>query len=532
MSKAVKTIVSVVAAIAIPFVAPMIASSIGMSAAIGTAVGSATAGSVIGGAVVGAGLGAAKAAILGEDVGRSALLGGIGGGIGGYTSAPTAAAPTAAVAGAPPPVYDLTSAGLTPAPGYASSGLATGLSTAPVDYSLGTGSATTGLSSATTGFGPVDYSLGTGGAGLSMPTTFGGEAALSTAPVDYSLAAGVQAPTFGLNPATAGFGLRAPDPGFFNAGVANALATGTPIDYSLGAYNPPSMGLQAVSVNPVTGGTQVTTGAGTFQSSTPISQYSGGSYVAPTGVAATSAPTTNTSMGPQTKQQMGDAFAQQMADAGVASRPTTFMDALSKVPGEIAAKFSDPKTLADLTLRAAGALAGSAIAGDGLSDEERKLLDAQTEELRALQQTNAGLFAQRLEQAQNLMGESKYFDPEYFGLQRARRTQLAGAKAKRAGLRGLEGASRAAEARRFDLATARDVGSSFDQGYLTGVQGRLGTMQAGMQMMPTSFPSSSGDYGNLRAAYGAADQRARQTQSDIGNLFGSVIGRGAASGRG
>jgi len=82
------------------------------------------------------------------------------------------------------------------------------------------------------------------------------------------------------------------------------------------------------------------------------------------------------------------------------------------------------------------------------------------------------------------------------------------------------------------VATARDVGSSFDQGYLAGVQGRLNTTFAGMQAMPTSFPSSMGDYGNLRAAYGAADQRARQTQSDIGNLFGSVTGRGAAGGRG
>jgi hypothetical protein len=214
------------------------------------------------------------------------------------------------------------------------------------------------------------------------------------------------------------------------------------------------------------------------------------------------------------------------------AKPATFMEAIKQVPGQIAAKFTDPKALADLTLRAGGMLAGSLIAGDGLSDEERKLLDAQTEELRTLQQANAGLFAQRLEQAQNLVGESKYFDPEYYGLQRARRTQLAGAKAKRAGLRDLEGASRAAEARRFDLATARDVGSSFDQGYLAGVQGRLNTTFAGMQAMPTSFPSSMGDYGNLRAAYGAADQRARQTQSDIGNLFGSVTGRGAAGGRG
>jgi hypothetical protein len=210
----------------------------------------------------------------------------------------------------------------------------------------------------------------------------------------------------------------------------------------------------------------------------------------------------------------------------------TFTEALAKVPGEIAAKFNDPKALADLTLRAAGQLAGSIIAGDGLSDEERALLAAQTDELRTLQQTNAGLFAQRLEQAQNLMGESKYFDPEYFGLQRARRAQTAAAKAKRAGLRGLEGAGRAAEARRFDLATARDVGTSFDQGYLTGVGGRLQTMQAGMQMMPTGFPSSMGEYTNLRGAYTAANQRARETQSDIGNLFGSLTGGQRSQGRG
>ena len=491
MSKAVKTIVSVVAAVAIPFVAPALASTIGLSGAIGTAVGSATAGTVLGGAVTGAALGAAKGAILGEDVGRSALLGGIGGGIGGYTAAP-AAAPAAAAPTAAAPV---------PAAGYTSPGLSAALSTAPVDYSLGAGTAATGLSGAATG-----------GAGLALPATFGGEAAtgLSSAagfaPVDYSLAAGAQFPSLGLNPAAAGVGLQAPDPGFFNAAVGRSLAAGTPIDYSLAAGMPPSTGLNITSANPVTGGTQVTTGAGTFQSTTPISQYSGGDY-SPQLAAAAAAP------------------------SPAAAAPKTFAEALSKVPGEIAAKFSDPKTLADLTLRAAGALAGSAVAGDGLSNEERALLDAQTAELRTLQQTNAGLFAQRLEQAQNLMGESKYFDPEYFGLQRARRAQLAGAKAKRAGLRGLEGASRAAEARRFDLATARDVGSSFDQGYLTGVQGRLGTMQAGMQMMPTGFPSSMGDYSNLRAAYGAADQRARQTQSDIGNLFGSLTGRGATGSR-
>jgi hypothetical protein len=101
--------------------------------------------------------------------------------------------------------------------------------------------------------------------------------------------------------------------------------------------------------------------------------------------------------------------------------PTTFAEAVRAVPGEIAAKFSDPKALADMTLRAAGALAGSLSAGDGMSDEEKRLLKAQTDELRALQESNKLLFDQKLQAAQDLIGESKYFDPEYFGLQRARR---------------------------------------------------------------------------------------------------------------
>lgn len=206
-------------------------------------------------------------------------------------------------------------------------------------------------------------------------------------------------------------------------------------------------------------------------------------------------------------------------------QPATFREAMGQAADAIKAKFTDPKQLADLTLRAAGQLAGSALAGDGLTGEERALLDAQTEELRRLQQTNRELFNQRLEQAQGLIGESKYFDPEYFGLQRARRAQVAGAQAKRAGLRGLTGEARASEGRRFDLATGRDTGTAYDVGYGTGVQGRLQTMQAGLQAMPTSYPSMASEFQNLRMAYDTAAQRRRQRQQDIGSLFGSLTGR-------
>ena len=65
MSKGVKKVLGVVAAIAIPFVAPAIAGAIGISSALGTAA-------------VGAGLGATSAAITGGDPLLGALTGGVG----------------------------------------------------------------------------------------------------------------------------------------------------------------------------------------------------------------------------------------------------------------------------------------------------------------------------------------------------------------------------------------------------------------------------------------------------------------------
>jgi len=211
------------------------------------------------------------------------------------------------------------------------------------------------------------------------------------------------------------------------------------------------------------------------------------------------------------------------AAAPAAAAPQTFAEAVRAVPGAIASKFSDPKVLADLTLRAAGSIAGSLIAGDGMSDQEKRLLQAQTDELRKLQESNKALFDQKLQAAQDLIGESKYFDPEYFGLQRARRAQLAGAKAKQAGLRGLTGSRRASEERRLDLATGRDTGTAFDQGYGVGVQGRLQTRQAGLSAMP-AYPSADSGFTNLRAAYDAANTRRRDSISDFGKLYGSFTG--------
>ena len=272
----------------------------------------------------------------------------------------------------------------------------------------------------------------------------------------------------------------------------------------------------AVGVNTGTGWS----GTGTFDFGTGT-----GVYTPPTAVAA--APTSMVPLSDFGTYSAGltapTATAPTATAMATAGTPKTFSETLAAMPKELAARFTDPKVLADMTLKAAGSLAGSYAAGDGMAPEERALLDAQTSELKQLQSQNQALFNQRIEQAQNLIGESKYFDPEYFGLQRARKAQIVGATAKRGGLRGLTGGKRTAEERRYDLATGRDTGTAYDQGYGTGVAGRLSTMQAGMSMMPTTAPDiNSADYTNTYNQYGKAADRSATYANNIGGLFGSL----------
>jgi hypothetical protein len=209
--------------------------------------------------------------------------------------------------------------------------------------------------------------------------------------------------------------------------------------------------------------------------------------------------------------------------------PTTFSEALKQ-------KFTDPRNQADLFLRAAGQLAGSAIAGDGLSDEERTLLNEQTAELRQLRETNQDLFNQRLQEAQNMLGESRYFDPSYFGLQSERAVKTAGSRAKREAL-GKFGSQRAglrrAEERRFDLGLATGGQTAYLQGADAAQQNKLRTQQAGINALPTSGPAAGLQYGQyVGSLYDAADRRRRQAAGDIGDLFGSFTGGQQASSNG
>ena len=197
--------------------------------------------------------------------------------------------------------------------------------------------------------------------------------------------------------------------------------------------------------------------------------------------------------------------------------------AVSEVPGRIGAQLTDPKRLADMTLRAAGMLAGSAIAGTGLTPAEQQLLNEQTQELRQLRETNQQLFQQRVQAAQDLAGEAKYFDPEYYGLQAARKAQLGVARQATAGLRGLTGEQLATGRRRAALETSRAAGTGFDTGFQQGMRGQIETRRAGIQAMPTEAPSMMAGYESLGRAYDTAARRRAEVQKQVGGLFADVF---------
>jgi hypothetical protein len=203
--------------------------------------------------------------------------------------------------------------------------------------------------------------------------------------------------------------------------------------------------------------------------------------------------------------------------------PQTFQQALG-------ARFT-PQAMADMTLRAGAMLAGSAAAGSGLSPEQQALLTQQTEDLRALRDTNRAAYEQRMQGARQLMQQAGYYNPEYMGQQFAASAMNRQAAQTAANVRGLPEAQRAAEERRGRIETGRAMGTAYQQGFGAGVQGQTQTIQAGLQSIPSSFPSLAQEYAGIGNVYNTAANRQRTMQADIGTLFGSVTGPQQAASR-
>lgn len=237
---------------------------------------------------------------------------------------------------------------------------------------------------------------------------------------------------------------------------------------------------------------------------------------------------------PQTAGVVTTPTAAQVA-SGVTPSPSVW-ESVKSAAGEAFKLPKDPKGIAELTQRAAGMLAGSALSDEGLSDEQRALVRAQAAELRQLQETNEGLFRQRLDEANNILGGAKYYDPNYFGLQAQQATTTAIGRQAQETVRNIDtrrAGLRDATARRYALEGATRGQTAYLQGADVAAQNRLRTTQAGLAALPTSGPApfNTGS-GNYQQLLQTAEEQRRKAQEDIGALFGNFTGNPASKSMG
>lgn len=172
-----------------------------------------------------------------------------------------------------------------------------------------------------------------------------------------------------------------------------------------------------------------------------------------------------------------------------------------------------------------GAVAPGLVAAGLTSTPGAAITRAQQAELARAQGVNAAITQQRIDEANKLIGEAAYYDPEYMARQAAEAAKIRGGIQETEGTRGLTGERLAAERRRYRLGTARTAGSAYQQGYGTGVGARLQTRQAGIQSLPTSFPTTSAESSAaLRDRY-MADEARRSQEAGLAALFGQALNR-------
>ncbi len=169
-----------------------------------------------------------------------------------------------------------------------------------------------------------------------------------------------------------------------------------------------------------------------------------------------------------------------------------------------------------------GPIAPTLLAAGIVGNPGAAMAKAQEAELARAQQVNAALTQQRLDQANQLISDTAYIDPEYMARQAAEDAMIRGGIQTAERTRGLTGERLAAERRRMALGTSRTAGSAYQQGFGTGVDARVRTRAAGISAIPTAFPMSDPS-GALNAANAAAKQRAEQ-ETGLSRMFGQALG--------
>ena len=471
------SIVSIVAAVAIPFAAPAIATSIGISAALGPTLGS---------ALVGAGLGAASAFATGQNPLMGAAMGGIGGGIGGYTSTPAGIDP---FTGNPISVAPAGSgaAGL----GYAPNSLTTPVTTG-VQSNIGTGSAV-GLQDLAPGTNPNDATFGLSSAGSTDPgTTLSGGEGL-TQQVNYS-------PTMTARDAARAQSYAGGNFAMDEAGNYINLTTGEVVPTNTTAYGQPMV-------------RDLSTNMGASRGITPTSRPLVERYPVRTRFGGPD-PGSSAFRAAQGELTLGDRL------AGLTDRFTSGVSGIFNDPMGAIRNLPDPVKYSASNLVTQN-LSNLFASEPEITPGEQAALDQRA---RIMQMEEAEQ-ARRRELGDQYMQQARAINPVQLGMESAADAARRYERASRAGLRNLTGAQRTAGQRRAALDQARLGGSAFNQGFGRGLEQRMAAISQAANTganIGSLYDMASADL----AAATTARNRLNQERENAAGLISPLVAQG------
>ena len=216
--------------------------------------------------------------------------------------------------------------------------------------------------------------------------------------------------------------------------------------------------------------------------------------------------------------------------APVVTPPKTPMfgdNLFGQTAAEIGSRFTNPNTLADVSIQAGVNLIGAELMGVGdLSDEEKENLRLQREQMEKLKERDEQAYNFAMSQAKKFLKLGEDFDPEQIARQAygkatqragiAKRQALAKIDPRRAGLR-------AAEERRFNLGAAANTGSAYDRGMIQGLNQQAGYLQKAS----ATFPQQGGNYSaaltGLAQTQANLQRKRSEAQKGVNQMFGAFL---------
>ena len=294
----------------------------------------------------------------------------------------------------------------------------------------------------------------------------------------------------------------------------------------------------AAAAEPVAAGTSATPAVATDAglSATPAVATDaalGGATVTPAVATNTLAEGATTLASAGGAQGVASGVAQSAAtDAATQTLGAKLMSGAKAAGSAVVSAVTNPENLAAITIQAGAQLVGAALAPDPeMSPEQKELIELRKQELAVLKEKDEAAFNAQMDAAEQYLAQADQYNPVYMAFQAANKAAIDSQKKLRDLERQYALASgrelSPAERRRMQLDAARNVSSSYDQGFQQGLTAQNKTTQAGLSAIPNA--ASYANYTNalagltddVRTAEEAALARSSTAAKNISDLFAS-----------